>query len=95
MHKMAEGKSDDALDGGFNPRPVTEKERDLAQQAQAEFDKGNYPACVGNLNRLTGSRADDPKVSLNKAVAEYWLSEFRKTDEFSRILTDVCAKVGC
>ena len=95
MHKMAEGKSDDALHGGFNPRPVTEKERDLAQQAQAEFDKGNYPACVGNLNRLTGSRADDPKVSLNKAVAEYWLSEFRKTDEFSRILTDVCAKVGC
>ena len=94
---MAEAKSDEAdknVDSCFNMRPVTDRDRDLAQQTQAEFDKGNYSACVSILNKLTSSRTDDPKVALNKAVAEYYQYEFRKTDEFKRILTDVCAKVG-
>ncbi|KAI0221541.1 CCR4-NOT transcription complex subunit 10-A [Lamellibrachia satsuma] len=94
---MAEAKSDEAdknVDSCFNTRPVTERDRDLAQQTQAEFDKGNYSACVSILNKLTSSRTDDPKVALNKAVAEYYQCEFRKTDEFKRVLTDVCAKAN-
>jgi len=97
VSEMAEAKSDDAdknMDSCFNMRPVTERERDMAQQTQVEFDKGNYSACVSILNKLTGSRPDDPKVTLNKAVAEYYQCEFRKTDDFKRVLTDVCAKVS-
>ena len=33
--------------------PVTEQERQLSQHAKAEFDKGNYDACISTLGTFT------------------------------------------
>ena len=32
--------------------PVTEQERQVAQHAKAEFDKGNYDACISSLGKV-------------------------------------------
>ena len=45
------------------------------------------------MNKLTLLRATDPKVMHNKAVAVYYKSGLRKTDEFKKVLEEVCAKV--
>lgn len=77
------------------PQPViTEEEKALATQAQAEFDKGNMDACIGQLNKLLKTRPQDPKVVLNKEVALYCKSGLRKTDEFIQSLIKVCEMVG-
>ena len=77
----------------FNILAITEHDRDLAAQALAEFDKGQYEAAMGFLNKLAGTRGPDPKVAHNKAVTEYYMSHLKKTDEFKQAMGAVCAKV--
>ncbi|KAJ8932065.1 hypothetical protein NQ314_014965 [Rhamnusium bicolor] len=74
------------------PEIVTDQERDLAQNALAEFKKNNYVACLQNISKLD-SRTNDLKVIHNKAVVEYYKSDFKKTEQFQKNLTAVCNQV--
>ncbi|KAG8254016.1 CCR4-NOT transcription complex subunit 10 [Homalodisca vitripennis] len=69
---------------------ISDQERDLAQTALAEFNKGNYNACLQNLSKLESCRPNDVKVVHNRAVAEYYRSELKKTDLFRKNLNQVC-----
>jgi CCR4-NOT transcription complex subunit 10 len=72
---------------------ISEQERDLAQQALNEFNKGNFALCLQHLSRLETSRPNDVKVMHNRAVAEYYKSELKKTDLFRKTLNQVCQQV--
>lgn len=50
--------------------------------------RGNYIACLQQLNKLD-SRNNDYKVVHNKAVAEYYKSDLKKTDQFKKALHGV------
>lgn len=71
---------------------ATEQERDLAHQARQLFEQRNYDKCLLLLNQLSATRGQDPKVDLNKAVVEYYRSGFVSTDEFKKVLHDICGK---
>ena len=73
--------------------PASEEERQLASQAQQEFDHINYDACLATLSKLNNTRGPDPKIQHNKAVVEYYKSKSQRTDEFRKALKDVCSKV--
>lgn len=78
---------------------ISEQERELAQTALADFNKGSYGQCLQNLSKLESSRPQDTKVAHNKAIAEYYKSELRKTDQFRKNMNIVCSQVfqhlGC
>lgn len=73
---------------------ISEQERDWAQTALADFNRGSYAACLQNLSKLEASRPHDTKVAHNKAVAEYYKSDLKKTDQFRKNMNMVCAQVG-
>lgn len=84
-------------DKGANTDPnsqISDQERDLAQAALAEFNKGNYTLCLQHLSKLEASRPTDIKVVHNRAVAEYYKSDLRKTDLFKKNLNSVCQQVS-
>ncbi|KAF2905535.1 hypothetical protein ILUMI_00639 [Ignelater luminosus] len=64
---------------------VTDQERDFAQNALTEFQRGNYGASLQNINKLD-CRASDIKVIHNKSVVEYCKSDLKKTDNFLKSL---------
>lgn len=72
---------------------TTEQERDLAQQATAEFDRGEYEKCLAMISKLAETRGHDLKVIHNQAIAAYYLSGLTKTDEFKSALNDLYSKV--
>ena len=74
--------------------PVTDHERELGNQAQHEFDKGNYETCLSTLNKVVSSRSSDAKVHHNKFLTEYCKSGFKNTDEFQKGLHIVCEMVS-
>ncbi|CAG9764189.1 unnamed protein product [Ceutorhynchus assimilis] len=74
------------------PEIVSDSERDLAQNATAEFKKKNYSLCLQSINKLETVRPNDFKVVHNKAVAQYLESDLKKTDEFEKNLRDICNK---
>ncbi|XP_063221594.1 CCR4-NOT transcription complex subunit 10 isoform X2 [Bacillus rossius redtenbacheri] len=81
--------------GGEKLKPdsvISEQEREWAQHALAEFSKGNYGACLQHLSKLEAARPQDTKVLYNKAVAEYYRSELKKTDQFRKNMNVVCAQ---
>lgn len=69
----------------------TDQDREIAQCAAADFNRKNYSACLQNLVRLEASCGQDVKLVHNKAVAEYFKSELRKTDQFKKSFSAVCA----
>lgn len=69
---------------------VTEAEKLLARTSYQDFYHGKYIECVQSLLKLVNSRPSDPKVMHNKAVVEYYLSDFKRTDEFKKNLQHVC-----
>ncbi|KAJ8962748.1 hypothetical protein NQ318_001146 [Aromia moschata] len=71
------------------PEIVTDQERDLAQNALAEFKKKNYVACLQHISKLD-SRTNDLKVIHNKAIVEYYKTDFKKTEQFQKNLTSLC-----
>jgi len=87
--------SDKTGDGGSggNGHSFSDQERELAQLALNEFNNGNYSACVQLLSRLESSCGQDPKVAHNKAVAEYYKNDFKKTEVFKKSLVNVCNQV--
>lgn len=71
----------------------TDQEREWAQAALAEFNRGNYATCLQNLAKLETSCGQDVKLVHNKAVAEYFRSELRRNDQFKKILHTVSSQV--
>ena len=65
---------------------VTDQERELANHAQVEFESKHYDSCLVTLAKLAEIRKNDSKVQHNRAVAQYYLSNLFKTDEFSKNL---------
>lgn len=72
---------------------ITDQERDLAQQALAEYEKKNYKTCLEHLRRLEEARPNDPKVLHNKAVVEFYESGLCTADKFQKSIIDVCKQV--
>ncbi|GAB6030409.1 CCR4-NOT transcription complex subunit 10 [Chamberlinius hualienensis] len=72
---------------------VSEVDKDLARRSRQDFNAGRYVECVQSLLKLSSNRPNDPKVLHNKAVVEYYLSDFKRTDEFKKILRNVADQV--
>lgn len=72
---------------------ITDQERDLAQQALAEYEKKNYKSCLEHLQRIEESRPNDPKVLLNKAIVEFYETGLCTADKFQKSFIDVCKQV--
>ncbi|RUS91989.1 hypothetical protein EGW08_000202 [Elysia chlorotica] len=67
----------------FSPQPpVTEQQKELAQQAMAEFEKGSFGQCAKTMSQLAGARPTDVKVVLNRSVALFYQSQMKQVDEF-------------
>ncbi|XP_075216340.1 CCR4-NOT transcription complex subunit 10 [Lycorma delicatula] len=77
-------------DGGSSS--ISEQERDWAQSALAEFNRGSYTSCVQYLTKLESARSHDTKVAHNKAVVEYYKNDLKKTDQFRKNMNVVCAQ---
>lgn len=73
---------------------LTDQELDWAQQALAEYEQKNYKSCLQHLNLLEEVRPNDPKVKLNKAIAEYYDNGLCTTDKFQKSFNDVCKQVA-
>lgn len=54
-----------------------------------DFTQGNYAACLSNLTKLETTWTHDSKVAHNKAVAEYYKSDLKKTDLFRKNLNSL------
>lgn len=72
---------------------MTDRERDLARQALAEYERKNYEACLQHLERIAETRPNDPKVMLNKAVVEFYKNGSCTTDAYRKAFADVCEQV--
>ncbi|KAK6623980.1 hypothetical protein RUM44_010837 [Polyplax serrata] len=68
---------------------VSDQEQDLAQTALTDFTKGNYSACLTSLTKLEATWTHDTKVAHNKAVAEYYKCNLKKTDLFKKNLNSL------
>ncbi|XP_071957629.1 CCR4-NOT transcription complex subunit 10-like [Antedon mediterranea] len=66
---------------------ITNEEKGLATAASESFKAGNYTACVEQLKKLASNGKRDPKVDHNLAVAQFYQSGCKNTDEFRNNLT--------
>ncbi|XP_067127548.1 CCR4-NOT transcription complex subunit 10 [Centruroides vittatus] len=69
---------------------ISDQEKELASLSYQAFEKGKYEDCLLSLNQLIATRSNDLKVYHNKAVAEYYSSDFINTNDFQKILVDIC-----
>lgn len=91
---MSEQKHHEEMEVSVSSLPATsERERELAQKANAEFDRCEYESCLSMISRLAETRGHDLKVIHNQAVAAYYKSGLTRTDEFKSALNDVYSKV--
>ncbi|PSN45792.1 CCR4-NOT transcription complex subunit 10 [Blattella germanica] len=75
------------------PAPViSDQEKDWAQAALTDFSRGSYGTCLQHLTKLEAARPQDTKVAHNKAIAEYYKSELKKTDQFRKNMNLVCSQ---
>lgn len=72
---------------------VTEQERELAQNALLEFQKGSYASCLSYLNKLESLRPTDLKITHNKVVVEYYKSDLKKTELMRKSLNAICGQI--
>uniref|UniRef100_A0A1B6E480 CCR4-NOT transcription complex subunit 10 n=1 Tax=Clastoptera arizonana TaxID=38151 RepID=A0A1B6E480_9HEMI len=92
---MAEKEQMPGENGNSDPvGTISEQERDWAQAALADFNRGSYATCLQNLSKLEASRPHDTKVAHNKAVAEYYKNDLKKTDQFRKNMNIVCAQAN-
>ncbi|XP_023227229.1 CCR4-NOT transcription complex subunit 10-B-like [Centruroides sculpturatus] len=69
---------------------ISDQEKELASLSYQAFEKGKYEDCLLSLSQLIATRSNDLKVYHNKAVAEYYSSDFINTNDFQKILVDIC-----
>ncbi|RZF43999.1 hypothetical protein LSTR_LSTR007271 [Laodelphax striatellus] len=87
-----EGRPEAGGGGSGGGGAISEQERDWAQTALADFNRGHFSACLQLLARLEAARPHDTKVLHNRAVVEYYKSDLRKTDHFKKNMNAVCAQ---
>ncbi|KAK7498125.1 hypothetical protein BaRGS_00010713 [Batillaria attramentaria] len=88
---MADKQDEGSSDGGHSGiPPPTDQQKELANQAFQEFEKGQYSQCVNSMSRLASQRQMDLKVQHNKAVAVFYQSNQCAVDEFRNTLHNVC-----
>lgn len=80
---MTEKEDDESM------KNASDQEKSLAMSAYAEFKKKNFNTALQHIHKLE-YRSFDFKVFLNKAVVEYYKSEFKKTEQFEKALTALC-----
>ena len=91
--KMSDKDTDvDNSDLTFLPS-VSANDKSLANISCSDFLLGKYVECMQSIYKLVSNRPSDPKVIHNKAVIEYFLSDFKRTDEFKKNLYYVCSQV--
>lgn len=73
---------------------ITEQERELAQNAFFEFQKGTYANCLSYLNKLETLRPKDLKVMHNKVVVECYKNELKKTELLRKSLNVICGQMS-
>ena len=72
---------------------ISDEERDLAQNALSEFQKGAYASCLTYLSKLEALRPKDLKVTHNKVVTEYYKSDLKKTEVVKKSLNAICGQL--
>ncbi|KAF5307187.1 hypothetical protein FQR65_LT00703 [Abscondita terminalis] len=65
---------------------VSDTEREFAQIALSDFQKGNYSGSLQNIHKLE-NRTYDLKVAHNKIVVEYYKTDLKATEIFQKNLT--------
>lgn len=90
--KMSETPETQSKDIG--PAVVTEQERELAQNALAEFQKVAHTNCLSFLNKLETLRPKDLKVMHNKVVVECYKNDLKKTELLRKSLNAICGQMS-
>ncbi|XP_043528769.1 CCR4-NOT transcription complex subunit 10 [Frieseomelitta varia] len=78
----------------IGPGVITEQERELAQNALSEFQKGAYINCLLYLNKLETLRPKDLKVMHNKVVVECYKNDLKKTELLRKSLNAICGQMS-
>lgn len=77
----------------IGPGVITEQERELAQNALSEFQKGSYTTCLSYLNKLETLRPKDLKVMHNKVVVECYKNDLKKSELLRKSLNAICGQM--
>uniref|UniRef100_A0A8C9SWP3 CCR4-NOT transcription complex subunit 10 n=1 Tax=Scleropages formosus TaxID=113540 RepID=A0A8C9SWP3_SCLFO len=72
---------------------ITDQEKELASNAYDAFTTGNYDESLKHLSSLQELNKEDYKISMNKAVAEFYKSGQMTTDYVSNQKTEYIAMV--
>ncbi|XP_076547685.1 CCR4-NOT transcription complex subunit 10 isoform X2 [Osmia lignaria lignaria] len=78
----------------IGPVVITEQERELAQNAVFEFQKGAYTSCLSYLNKLETLRPKDLKVMHNKVIVECYKNDLKKTEVLRKSLNAICGQMS-
>nr|XP_012153711.1 PREDICTED: CCR4-NOT transcription complex subunit 10 isoform X1 [Megachile rotundata] len=78
----------------IGPVVITEQERELAQNALYEFQKGSYASCLSYLNKLETLRPKDLKVMHNKVIVECYKNDLKKTELLRKSLNAICGQMS-
>ncbi|XP_046143987.1 CCR4-NOT transcription complex subunit 10 isoform X1 [Osmia bicornis bicornis] len=78
----------------IGPVVITEQERELAQNALFEFQKGAYTSCLSYLNKLETLRPKDLKVMHNKVIVECYKNDLKKTEVLRKSLNAICGQMS-
>ncbi|XP_066592790.1 CCR4-NOT transcription complex subunit 10-B [Prorops nasuta] len=84
--------SNDTMSKDIGPAVIAEQERELAQNALAEFQKGAYSVSLTYLNKLETLRPKDLKVMHNKVIVEYFKNDLKKTELIRKSLNAICGQ---
>ncbi|KOC65130.1 CCR4-NOT transcription complex subunit 10 [Habropoda laboriosa] len=88
------GETSETQNKDIGPGVITEQERQLAQNALSEFQKGVYASCLSYLNKLETLRPKDLKVMHNKVVVECYKNELKKTELLRKGLNAICGQMS-
>ncbi|XP_071875889.1 CCR4-NOT transcription complex subunit 10 [Bombus fervidus] len=88
------GEISEAQNKDIGPGVITEQERELAQNALSEFQKGAYANCLSYLNKLETLRPKDLKVMHNKVVVECYKNDLKKTELLRKSLNAICGQTS-
>ncbi|XP_003487077.1 CCR4-NOT transcription complex subunit 10 [Bombus vosnesenskii] len=88
------GETSEIQNKDIGPGVITEQERELAQNALSEFQKGAYANCLSYLNKLETLRPKDLKVMHNKVVVECYKNDLKKTELLRKSLNAICGQMS-
>lgn len=69
--------------------PPTDQQKEMANQAYQEFEKGQFGTCVSIMNKLASQRLTDSKVLHNKAVAFFFQNNQCSVEELRQCLQNL------